>query len=234
MELIGQKREILGKKTKILREDKLLPAVIFGKGLESLSITVGYNDFIKTFKKVGETSVFDIVVDNNKHPVLVKDVQLHHITSEPIHVGFYEVDLKEKINANIPVEIINEEENALVKSGDALILLLLNEIEVAALPTDLPENFTIDAIKLADMDSTVLVSDLEYDREKVEIVGIEPEEIVVKLDFARMLEEEEEEVDEAEAMADIEATEEKEPEEGEEEGKEKEKSSEEKSSKEQS
>ena len=65
MELIGQKREILGKKTKILREDKLLPAVIFGKGLESLSITVGYNDFIKTFKKVGETSVFDIVIDNN-------------------------------------------------------------------------------------------------------------------------------------------------------------------------
>ena len=216
MELVGQKRKILGKKTQILRDEKLLPAVIFGKGLESLSITVGYNDFVKTFKEVGETSVFDIVVEDKKHPVLVKDIQLHHITSEPIHIGFYEVDLKQKINANIPVEIVNEEENSLVKSGDALVLVLLNEIEVEALPTDLPENFTIDAVGLENMDSTVLVSDLKYDREKVEIIGIEPEEIVVKLDYSQMLEEEEEEVDEAEAMADIEATEEKEPEEGEE------------------
>jgi len=231
MELVGQKREILGKKTKILRENRLLPAVIFGKGLESLSITVTYNDFVKVFKKAGETSVFDVLIEGKKHPVLVKDVQLHHITSKPIHVGFYEVDLKEKINANIPVEVINEEENALVKSGDALILVLLNEIEVEALPTDLPENFTIDAVKLETMDSTVLVSDLKYNREKVEIVGIEPEEIIVKLDYAQMLEEEEEEVDEAEAMADIEATEEKEPEEEEEKEKEKEK---EKSSEEQS
>jgi len=226
MELIGQKRKILGKKTKTLREDRLLPAVIFGKGLESLSITVGYNDFVKVFTKTGETSVFDIVVDNKKHPVLVKDVQRHHITSKPIHVGFYEVNLKEKINANIPVEIVNEEENALVKSGEALVLVLLNEIEVEALPTDLPENFTIDAIKLEGMDSTILVDDLEYDREKVEIMGIEPEEIVVKLDYAQMLEEEEKEVDESEAMADIEATEEKEPEEGEEKEKVEEKSSE--------
>jgi large subunit ribosomal protein L25 len=227
MELVGQKREILGKKTKFLREDRLLPAVIFGKGLESLSITIKYNDFVKVFKEAGETSVFDILVDGKKHPVLVKDVQVHHVTSKPIHVGFYEVNLTEKLNANIPVEVINEEENTLVKNGEAIILVLLNEIEVEALPTDLPENFTIDAIKLADMDSTVLVSDLEYNKEKVEIVGIEPEEIVVKLDYAQMLEEEEEEeIDEAEALAGIEATEEKEPEE-EEEGQEKEKPAEE-------
>ncbi len=224
MELAGKTRHVFGKKTKILREDKSLPAVIFGKGLESLSITVDYNDFVKIFKDAGETSVFDLVVEGKKHPVLVKEVQLHPVTSRPIHVGFYEVDLKEKINADIPVEVINEEKNALVKSGDAFILLLLNEVEVEALPTDLPERFVVDAAKLEDMDSTVLIDNLEYDREKVEIVGVEPDEIVVKLDHAQMLEEEEEEVDEAEAVADIEATEEKEPEEGvEEEGKGKEK-----------
>ncbi len=55
MELVGQKRKILGKKTQILRDEKLLPAVIFGKGLESLSITVGYNDFVRRGSKAGNS-----------------------------------------------------------------------------------------------------------------------------------------------------------------------------------
>jgi len=222
MQLTGQKREILGKKVKHLRDERLLPAVIFGKGLESLSITVNYIDYIKVFEKHGETSVFDIVVDGKKHPVLIKEVQDHHITGDPIHVGFYEVDLTEKINANIPIEVINEEENELVKAGEALVLTLFNEIEVEALPNDLPEKFVVDALGLVDMDSVITIADLEYDREKVEITAVEAEEIVAKLDYAQMAEEEEEEeeVDEADAIAGIEATEEKE--EGDDDGDEKE------------
>jgi hypothetical protein len=75
----------------------------------------------------------------------------------------------------------------------------------------------VDALNLEDMDSFITVQDLEYDRDKVEIVDTEPDEVVAKLDYAQMLEEEEEEeIDEAEALADIEATEEKEPSEEEE------------------
>ncbi len=212
MELTGQKRQVFRKKTKSLRESRLIPAVIFGKGLESLPITVSHNDFTKIFEGAGETQVIDLVIEGDKHPVLVKDVQEHHITSQPVHIGFYEVNLKEKTRANIPVEVINEEKNELVKNGEAMILLLLNEVEVEALPTDLPEKFAVDAAELQDIDSSITITDLKYDREKVEILNQEPEEIVVKLDYAQMLEEEEEEeIDEAEALADIEATEEKEP-----------------------
>jgi len=213
MELVGQKRTVLGKKTKELRSERLLPAVIFGKGLESLPITIGHNEFSKVYKASGETSIIDIVVDKKSHPVLVKDVQLHHLTSQPIHVGFYEVNLKEKLNANIPVEVVNEDKNALIKGGEALILVLLNEIEVEALPMDLPDKFLVDAAKMVTMESVITMKDLEYDKEKVEIVDYDPEEIVAKLDFAQMLEEEEAAVDEAAAVAGIEATAEKEPEE---------------------
>jgi len=212
MQLVGQKRKLFGKKTKYLKYEKKLPAVIFGKGLDSISITIDFIDFVKIYDAAGETSVVDIVVDKDKYPTLIKELQVHHITSEPIHVGFYKVDLKEKISANIPVEVINEEENPLVKNGEALVLVLMNEVEVEALPTDLPDKFVLDALKLENMDSIITIADLDYDKEKVEIVESEPEEIVVKLDHAQMLEEEEEpeEVDEAEAMADIEASEEKE------------------------
>lgn len=211
MQLTGQKRQHLGKKAQILREDNLLPGVIFGKDLESLPITVNYNDFVNVFKEVGETNVLDLMIDGKKHPVLVKDIHFHHITYKPIHVGFYQVNLKEKTRANIPVEVVNEEKNPLVKSEEAIVLVLLNEIKVEALPTDLPNRFVVDALELPDMDSAVLISDLDYDKEKVEVVDLDPDEIVVKLDYAQMLEEEEEEeIDEAEAIADIEATEEKE------------------------
>lgn len=210
MQLNGQQRELFGKKTKYLREERKLPAVIFGKGLASISITIDYNEFVKVFEEAGETNVIDIKVENESHPVLVKSIDVHHISGTPTHVGFYKVNLKEKINANIPVEVINEEENELVDTGEALVLLLLDEIEVEALPTDLPEKFIVDATKLPDMDSVITINDLEgYDKEKVEIT-VDPEEIVAKLDYAQMAEEEEEEeMTEEEAMEALEATKEK-------------------------
>ncbi|OGC45399.1 hypothetical protein A2V49_02360 [candidate division WWE3 bacterium RBG_19FT_COMBO_34_6] len=218
MELIGKKREIFGKKTKNLRFERLIPAAIFGKNLEPLSITINYNDFVKVYQESGETSLIDLMVDGKKHPVLVKEVQIHHITSSPIHVGFYEVNLKEKITAEIPVEIINEDQNNMIKSGEALVLLRMNEIEVKALPTDFPDSFEIDATLLVDMNSEITVKDLSYDREKVEIFDLEPDEVVAKLEPAQMQEEEEEEqpVEEAEAIAGLEALSEKPAEEGEE------------------
>jgi large subunit ribosomal protein L25 len=188
----------------------MIPAVIFGKGLDSLSISVDYANFTDTFSKAGETSVIDLVVDGKTHPVLVKEIQEHHISSEPIHVGFYQVNLKEKTRANIPVEIINEQENELIRSGEAIVLLILDEIEVEALPTDFPEKFIVDASRLPEIDSVLTIADLDFDREKVEVVGLETDEVLAKLDYAQMLEEEEEEeISEEEAMAEIEATEEK-------------------------
>jgi large subunit ribosomal protein L25 len=210
MQLTGQKREKLGKKADLVRQEGLIPAVIFGKGLDSLSVSVDYNDFSEVFEKAGETSVIDLMVEGKKHPVLIKEIQEHHITSEPIHIGFYEVNLKEKTRANIPVEIINEKENDLIRSGEAIVLLILDEIEVEALPTDFPEKFIVDASALPEIDSVLTIADLDFDREKVEVVDLEPDEVLAKLDYAQMLEEEEEEeVSEEEAMAEIEATEEK-------------------------
>ena len=221
MQLAGQKRDYFGKKTKYLKAERKIPAVVFGKNMESLPITIDQIDFIKTFESAGETSIIDLTVGKENIPVLVKDVQLHHIDSKPIHVGFYKVNLKEKINAQIPVEVINEEENELIRKKEALVLVLLNEIEVEALPGDLPEKFIVDATKLPDMDAVLTIAELDYDKEKIEITGAEEEEIVAKLDYAQMLEEEEEEeLTEEEVMAALEATEEKDDEEEGEEGQE--------------
>jgi large subunit ribosomal protein L25 len=103
MELIAQKRKEFGKKTQGLRQDRKLPAVMFGKGMESIPLTVDYINFNKVFAEAGETGLVDVTFDGTSEKVLIKDVQYDPVTSKPIHAGFHKVNLKEKIEAEIPV-----------------------------------------------------------------------------------------------------------------------------------
>ena len=216
MEIIATKREKLGKQNKSLRREREIPAVIYGVGMESTNLTIKSNDFIKLYKEAGETSLVDVKFNESNEKVLIKEVQLHPVTLAPIHVSFHKVDLTETIRANIPVEIIGEENSPVVISGEGMVLVLLNEVEVEALPSDLPSNFVVDISHLKEIGQAVTVAELNFDKEKVEVVGAEDDELVVKIDYAEMAEEEEEEVSEEELIEGMEVTGEKECEEGEE------------------
>lgn len=213
MELTSQTREKLGKKAKSLISERKIPAVVFGKGIDSIPISVDQLEFVKVFRNAGETTLVDLSVGGKNEKVLIKDVQLDPITGSPIHAAFHKVNLKEKIKAEIPVEVVGEAQNDLIKSGEGLVLTLLNSIAVEALPSDLPHEFVVDVSGIITLGGGVKVSDLVFDREKVEILDAEPDELVVKIDSARMAEEVVEEVTEAEALASVEATEELTPEE---------------------
>src|SRR5690606_34258926 len=138
MELIAQKRKELGKETKKLRRNRELPAVVYGKGLESMPITVNAVKFDSVFAAAGSTNLVDLKLDSETLRVLINEVQYHPVSDKPLHVNFHKVNLKEKVSAEIPVNLVNEEVHPLIKSGDALALVLLSEISIEALPTDLP------------------------------------------------------------------------------------------------
>ena len=217
MQINAQKREELGKKTKKLRQDRKVPAVVFGKGIESVAITIDLNEFIKVFNEAGETNLIDLAINGDTRKVLVKEVQVHPVNSSVLHVNFHEVKLDEKITAQIPVEILGEEENPVIKSGEGLALVILNEVEIEAFPTDLIDSFEVDVSGLAEIDAFLTVADLNYDKSKIEITGHEEDDLVVKIDHAVSLEEEEEELTEEELLESVEVTGEKEPSEDEEE-----------------
>jgi len=225
MQLNAAKREARGKKAKGVRKERKIPAVIFGPDIDSVSITLGYREFLNMYRESGETTLVDISVEGTKEPyrVLVKEVQVNTVDYTIMHVGFHKVNLKEKTSADIPVVVENEENVALVKSGEALVLTQLNEITVEALPTDLPHEFVVDVSGFAEIGDVITVADLVYDHEKVEVVDHEPEDVVVTLDYATIEEEvEEEEMAEEELIGGLEATEEsvkEEAEEGSEKGK---------------
>ncbi|MFC1700251.1 50S ribosomal protein L25 [Patescibacteria group bacterium] len=208
MQLKALKREELGKKTKYLKQQNKIPAVIFGKGMESVSITLDYNEFIKVFEEAGETNIIDVVIGSETYKVLVKEYQLDPVKDTFIHISFYKPDLTIKTQAQVPVSVTGEEENELIKNGDAIALLLMQEITVEALPTDLPNEFIVDVSGLTEFGQGIAISQLKYDKEKVEIPDVDPEEFVVRLDEVIIEEEPEEEVSEEEALEGIEATEE--------------------------
>lgn len=219
MQLKAENRKELGKATKYLRRAKIIPAVIFGKGLESISISLKHNEFMKVYKESGETDLIDIACGDKKYKVLIKDVQLNPVTDVVSHVGFYKPDLTVKIEAQVPVVVIGEENNEVIKSGAGIALQLLQEVTVEALPEDLPHEFEVDVSNLKEFGEGISISQLSYDKTKVSIPDIDPEEMVVRLDEMKIEEEPEETISEEDAIAQMEATEEKPDEEGDEDGK---------------
>lgn len=158
-------RTIKGKKVSALRAQGLVPANVMSGGVESLMISMPQQAFKKLYKQVGDTQVIYLSVDGKEErPVLVEEVASHPVTGLVRHVVFHQVNLKEKIEAEVPVEVIGEN-----KIPNTVILTVHDTITVEALPTDLPEKFVVDISKLTEVGQSITFADLDYDKDKVEI-----------------------------------------------------------------
>lgn len=191
--LEAQKRKVAGRKVKTLRQEGILPANIYGKNVKSLAIQVAAKDFLKVYKDAGETGIIELSVgDGEAHPVLVHNLQLHPVTSHPLHVDFHQVNLTEKVKATVPVTTIGESPAVAQKLG--ILLTPVSELEVEALPADLPENIEIEVKDLKEVGQEIKVKDLKIS-DKVTVLA-EPELVVVKVgellteEAKKMLEEE--------------------------------------------
>lgn len=179
--LKSEKRESFGKKVKRLRKEGKIPANIFGKKIKSEAISVDKKEFTEVFEKAGETQIIDLggpSKDETSKPVLVSNAQVDPVTGEFLHIDFRQVDLTEKIEARVPVEVSGE--SPAEKQGSGTVVQQLHEIEVEALPADLPEKLVVDATLLTEVDQIVYVKDLKFDK-KVE-VKTDMESIVVKVE----------------------------------------------------
>ncbi len=177
--LKAEKREVLGRKIKQLRRSGVLPGNVYGKDIKSFAVQVSLRDFEKLYDEVGETGLIALSVDGKDHPVLVHNVSRHPLNSSPLHVDFHEVDLKEKVRATVQIEF--EGEAPAEKEGVGVVVPQMREIEVEALPTDLPENIIVDISGLTEVDQAIHVKDLKVDRSKVELMEEDPERIVVSV-----------------------------------------------------
>lgn len=154
-----EERKTLGKKVKKLRKEGLLPANVYGKGVKSLSVQVADKEFEKTFKEAGETSLVELQVDGQVRPVLIHNVQYDPLSHKVLHADFYQVNLKEKVKTMVPLEFVGTP--AAVTNKVGILLTPLAEIEVEALPADLPENIEVNVESLANIDEQITVGDIK-------------------------------------------------------------------------
>lgn len=187
IKLTANKRDLKGRKVKSLREEGVLPANIFGKKIDSQTIKLDYVEFMKTLEDAGETTLIDLEVDGKSNPVLISEVQTDPVTDRPIHVDFLHVDLKEKVTAEVPVELIGE--SPAERQALGTVVQYLDELEVEALPAELPEKFEVTIDDLKDVDDTIFVKDVEVEKDKVEIQN-DPDLILAKVEPPREEEEE--------------------------------------------
>lgn len=157
--LTGKSRDIMGRKVKSLRSDGFLPATVYGKKVSSDNLTVNTADFLAVYNAAGETGLVELTIDGVVKPVLIHSVQKHPVRGDLIHVEFHQVDLKEKVKAQVPLVIIGESPAVAQKAG--VLLTLIPEVEVEALPTDLPEKIEVNVTSLAEVDQEIKVSDLQ-------------------------------------------------------------------------
>lgn len=160
-------------KPKVLRQKGIVPGNIFGAD-GSLAVQMTAKNFRKLYEEEGETGLIYLQIDQNKkqRPTLIDEVQVDPVNGNFIHVTFKQVNLSSKITAEIPVEVIGK-----FDVNEATLVVVKDQIEVEALPTDLPEKFEIDVARLTAIGQTVAYKDLNYDRSKVTLIlGEEGEE----------------------------------------------------------
>lgn len=156
--LSATKRELVGRKVKTLRATGQIPGTVYGKSVKSISVSVSADKFSKVYADAGETGLIDLSIGDDARPVLIHTVQKNPVKGNILHVEFYQVDLKQKVKTKVHLEFVGDAPAVAQKIG--VLLTLIDEIEVEALPTDLPEKITVDVTRLTDVDQEIKVSDV--------------------------------------------------------------------------
>jgi large subunit ribosomal protein L25 len=171
---------------KALREQEMIPAVYYGAGSDAVSIAVPVKEFTKVLKEAGETTAVILTIGGEKISTIIHDLQYNHITGTVTHVDFLIIDMKKEIEVSVPLEFTGLAEAE--KNGLGTVSKVLHEVEVSALPANLPHTLEIDISGLATLDDQIHVKDIVLPK-GVKMIT-DGEEVVVHV--ARFVEEVEE------------------------------------------
>jgi large subunit ribosomal protein L25 len=176
LKLEAKKRDVVGKQVKQLREEGLIPAVVYGHGIEAKDISVDYRAFEKTLRGAGESSLVDLVVNGDEAvKVLIQDVQYDPLKERVIHADFRQVNMKEKLEADVILKLVGEA--PAVKALGAILVRNLSAITVKCLPQYLVHEIEVDLGALKNFDDSIKVSDIAVPEGMEFMNG--PEELVV-------------------------------------------------------
>ncbi|MDD2871733.1 MAG: 50S ribosomal protein L25 [Candidatus Gracilibacteria bacterium] len=157
-----------------VRSSKMVPAVVYGKHQEPILVKIEYSDFLRTFRKSGESHIINLNVGGNSIEVLVHEVQKEPISGDFLHIDFFAITKGEKVHTKIHLHFVGVSQA--VKEG-AILEEHVKELEVKVLPRDLVDAFDVDISVLKEMGDSIKISELNIDTAKYEILT--PDTVVV-------------------------------------------------------
>jgi large subunit ribosomal protein L25 len=157
--LHAEKRDVVGKQVRALRRQGKLPAVIYGHGIEPLVISLNQKEASRILPTLSTSHLVVINVDKLPHTTLVREKQRHPVKGHLIHVDFQEVSMTERLRAQVQLVFVGDA--PAVKNYNGIIVVNMEELEVEALPGDLPDRITIDIGTLQNIGDAFHVRDIQ-------------------------------------------------------------------------
>ncbi|MCO5175831.1 MAG: 50S ribosomal protein L25 [Thermomicrobiales bacterium] len=194
-ELTASMRSVIGKETKKLRRDGVVPGVIYGPVIEEpLSVSVDMKEIDRAYVAYGPNVLIDLNVDSEKYTVYMRHMSIDRLRREPIHVEFFAPNLTVMITTSIPLMVVGEPAN-----DDGVLTYGREAVEVRGLPMNLPAVLEVDVTGLTEIDQAIHLRDLTIP-DDVELIT-DPEEMIVKLSAPQLEAVEDEEAGEGEEGA---------------------------------
>jgi len=174
--LKATKREALGRKVGALRRAGKLPAVLYGHGVKSTPIMLDAREATLRLSHLTSSSLVMVDLDGKEYPALVREKQKDYIKNRLLHLDFQVISMTEKITTKVGIELTGTA--PAVKAFNAVIITVLNELEVECMPQDLPERVVLDISGLSEIGAGIHVRDVVIS-DQVKILDDPAEMIVV-------------------------------------------------------
>lgn len=190
--LAAQKRTISRRSARETRNESRVPGIVYGHGVENVSISVDNSDILKTYRKAGTATLIDLDIEGKSVQVLIHQLEIHPVRDEITHVDFYAVNLKEATTVSVPLVFVGEP--GAVKNFGGTLVKDLDSLSIRCLPTEIPHDIEVDVSGLENLHDHVIVKDLGLDLSKYELMGGLTEETTICSIIGRGASESEEEL----------------------------------------
>ncbi|MFA5954562.1 MAG: 50S ribosomal protein L25 [Patescibacteria group bacterium] len=182
-----QERTVFGKKNRALRDEALIPGVVYGQGEPNINVSIPLGSFQKLFSAAGESSLVDLTVGTGTpFVVLIHDIQRQPVTGDFEHVDFYRVNMKKTLTVTVP--FVFDGESPAVKEQGGVLVKALDHATIECLPSALVHELRVDIAVLANINDALHVKDIPMP-EGVTVMN-DPETVVVAVHPPRKEEEE--------------------------------------------
>ena len=180
--LKASKRDVAGKQVKALRRAGLLPAVIYGRHTEPINVSLDAKSANTALAQVTSSSLVTIDLEGTEYPALVREKQRNYIKGVLTHVDFLTVSLKEKLRAEVSIELTGM--SLAVKDFDAVLVTGMHTLSVECLPADLPDRIVVDISPLVKVGDSIHVRDISLG-DKVRILD-DADNMIVNATYAKI------------------------------------------------